>query len=242
MRALEIDDLLAVHRRLITRGVIAPLAEDDVEVRRWLDWELASLIEGHFHRIVEVGALSAAERAEWERRVTEGGLRDPRTDKWRRVYWLLHDGEPVGTLGLDVTRLGRPDVGLTSLYVRPDLRRHRIAAQALDEVFDAAVAGGATGLRLETSWSWQAAVRFYLALGFWVRNWKHALAFMRSTALCPYRVEMHGMQATFLVPRARSKPTAFQAVSFQQVRSDRLHRANEHVGLAMRAPWRAPMN
>src|SRR5262245_46867196 len=38
--------------------------------------------------------------------------------------------------------------------------------------------------------------------------------------------------AGFLVQRARSKPTAFQAVSFQQVGSDGCFEPAEHVGLA----------
>jgi VanZ family protein len=49
----------------------------------------------------------------------------------------------------------------------------------------------------------------------------------------------------FRVPRARSEPTAFQAVSFQQVRSEWFLRSAEHVGLARaraRATARAPMN
>lgn len=193
------EPLLEACQRLVTRGLIAPVAHGDEEVRQWLDWELASLIEGHVHRLVDVRALPHAERLHWERQVTDNGLRDPRHDELRRVYWLLYDNERVGTLGIDSSRLGRSEVCITSLYVRPDLRRRGVAARALDALHDAAVGTGANGLRIETSWCWQPAVRFYLGRGLWVRNWKHSLVFIRSTGLCPYRVDIAGPRASFSV-------------------------------------------
>jgi hypothetical protein len=33
------------------------------------------------------------------------------------------------------------------------------------------------GIKLETNWSWQHTVQFYLQLGLWVHMWKHELAF-----------------------------------------------------------------
>jgi GNAT superfamily N-acetyltransferase len=207
MESLEADERLAeAHQQLVTQGVIEPLAADDREVRRWLSCELASLIEGHFHRIVDIAACGAAARQEWEARVTESahGLRDPRFCEFRRVYWLLLDGERVGTVGIDSIRLGRSELGISSLYVRPDRRARGIAARALEAIYHAAVSAGADGIRLDTSWCWQPAVRFYLRLGFWVRNWKHALVFVRSTQLCPYQVQMEGTRATFSVQLTES--------------------------------------
>src|SRR4051812_24578140 len=91
------ETLVATRLALATRGVIEPLADDDDDARRWLDWELASLVEGHFQQIVDVSALPPRERLHWERRVTsrDSGLRDPRREKFRTVYWLLHNGERV---------------------------------------------------------------------------------------------------------------------------------------------------
>lgn len=198
MKSSDADDaLVGMHEWLVAREVVAPLADDDGEVRRWLEWELASLIEGHFHRHVDVGRLAAADRLHWERRVTSDGLRDPRLDDFRRAYWLVHGGERAGTIAIDVPRVGRSEVGITSLYVRPELRRRGIATRALDTVYDAVVGAGADGLRVDTSWCWQPAVRFYLGLGLWVRNWKHSLAFIRSKGLCPYRVDIDGRRAVF---------------------------------------------
>jgi ribosomal protein S18 acetylase RimI-like enzyme len=202
MKALEVDQpILEAHQLLVRRGVLEPLSDDDDEVERWLSWELASLVEGHFHRIIDVSTARTAVLRQWQDRLADSGdrLRDPRSDEFRRVYWLLLDSARVGTLGIASMRLGRSDVRISSLYVRPEFRGRGIAARALDEAFHAVVAAGTDGLSLETSWCWQPAVRFYLRLGFWVRNWKHALVFVRSRQLCPYHVNFDGRTATFSV-------------------------------------------
>lgn len=231
MRSLDSDArLLEAHERLVDRGVLAPLSQDDEDVRQWLGWELASLIEGHFHHIVDVSSLGSAERLEWERRVTAPGdppslpisersfgetsppslpvsersfggtrLRDPRLDDFRRPYWLLHGRDRAGTLAIESRLLGRSDVGISSLYVRPDLRRRGIATRALDAVYEVVLDVGADGLRIATSWCWQPAVRLYARAGLWVRNWKHSLVFARHEDLWPYRVEIEGTRATFSV-------------------------------------------
>jgi hypothetical protein len=60
------ENLLTAHQLLVARSVIEPLSDDDDEVRRWLAWELASLIEDHFQRTVDVNTLSRTERSKWE--------------------------------------------------------------------------------------------------------------------------------------------------------------------------------
>ena len=216
MRPLERDERLAeVHRRVVDRLVVVPLSQGDDDVRQWLGWELASLVEGHFHRILDVPSLTATERSGWEQRVldpasrnvgstpttTFGGTRlvDPRADPFRSAYWLLDRDERAGTLGIDALLFGGSSVGISSLFVRPDLRRRGVAARALGEAYDAAVSAGATGLRIATNWCWQPAVRFYARLGWWVRNWKHSLVLVKDEGLWPYRVEIEGVRARFLV-------------------------------------------
>jgi hypothetical protein len=114
-----------MHRLLISRGVIEPLALDDDEVRQWLDCELASLIEGHFHQTVGPSSLDVAQRRNGECRVTgDRGLRDPRRDEFRAVYWLRNEAKRFGTLGIASTDFGGTHIGLSSLYVLPDLLRH----------------------------------------------------------------------------------------------------------------------
>jgi GNAT superfamily N-acetyltransferase len=180
-----------------------PLSDDDDDARLWLGFELASLIEGHLHHIVDLNVLSSVERSIWERRVTGDGERllDPRADEFRRAYWLLDAGVRAGTLAMESRLLGRSEMGLSSLYVRPDLRRKGIAARAIDAAYTAAVAAGSGGLLISTDWCWQHAVCFYARLGLWVRSWKHSLVFVRRDDLWPYRVEIDGTTATYSVLR-----------------------------------------
>lgn len=195
------DHLLAAHRQLIERAVVTPLSDNGDDTRRWLGCELASLIEGHLHLIVDVDALSPVERSTWERRVTGEGERllDPRTDKFRRPYWLLYGNDRAGTLAIESQLLGRSDVSISSLYVRPDLRRRGIASRALAAAHAAVVSAGADGLLISANWCWQHAVRFYARLGLWVRSWKHSLVFVRRDDLWPYRVEIDGVTAKYSV-------------------------------------------
>jgi hypothetical protein len=109
----------------------------------------------------------------------------------------LLDGARVGTLAIDSMFLPRSPVRVSSLYVLPEFRGRGTAARALHATYHAVVAAGADGIRLDTSWCWQAAVRFYLRLGFWLRNWKHSLLFVRSTHLGSYRVDIEGAHARF---------------------------------------------
>jgi len=126
-------------------------------------------------------------------------LLDPRTDKFRRPYWLLYGNDRAGTLAIESQLLGRSDVSISSLYVRPDLRRRGIATRALDVAHEAVVSAGAGGLLISTNWCWQQAVRFYARRGLWVRNWKHSLVFVRRDNLWPYRVEIDDRTARFNV-------------------------------------------
>ena len=198
---MEREDLvIAAHDLLERRGVIEPLARRRADARLWLAYELAALIEGHFHRIVDVAALGVTERRAWERRVTsEYRLFSPLNDEFRRAYWLLHDDERVGTLAVGSMLRGRASIWISSLYVRPDRRRRGIAARTLEAADAAARAAGLDGIRLETSWCWQPAIRFYLARGFWVRSWKHSIGFVRSIGLPDYHVAFEGSHARFSV-------------------------------------------
>ena len=127
-----------------------PLSANDDGARRWLGWELASLIEGHFHHVVYVGALPSVERLTWERRVTgeDERLVDPRLDKFRRASWLLDGSDRAGTFAIAL--LGRSEVSISSLYVRPDLRHRGVASRALDAAYEAVLCArmeGAAGVR-----------------------------------------------------------------------------------------------
>lgn len=92
-------------------------------------------------------------------------------------YWILRDGCRVGTLAIARFCLG-DFVSLHSVYVRPQHRGKGVMADTLHAVRAELEARG-LGMRLETSWTWQRAVRFYLRTGFWLRSWKRNLAFVR---------------------------------------------------------------
>jgi GNAT superfamily N-acetyltransferase len=98
-------------------------------------------------------------------------------------------------------RLGQPlgsdTLFLTSLYVEPRNRGRGLAARALDAAYRAAVAQGLAGLRLETHWTWQTSLRWYLRRGWWIRNWKHAIALTRRSDWPAYEVRFDGDDATF---------------------------------------------
>jgi hypothetical protein len=115
---------------------------------------------------------------------------------WRqsRLVLILRADGSSGLGRLSCAR--EPGRGRTK---KPSEARGRgIAARALGALYDAAIEVGLDGVYLNTNWSWQPAVRFYLRLGFWVRNWKHCLLLMRARELCAYRVEIDGARATFV--------------------------------------------
>jgi hypothetical protein len=94
--------------------------------------------------------------------------------------------------------VGTGALGVSSLYVHPVARRRGIASLALDTVYEACRAEGLHGFRLETYWSWQRTVRFYLGIGLWVTSWKHALGLGRLAYLPPYEVRHSDGEFTFL--------------------------------------------
>jgi GNAT superfamily N-acetyltransferase len=194
------DGLPFAYHELIEARVLEPLSADAKDSQRWLDWDLASVIEGHFHQLVDVSSLSAEDRAGWMVRTKypDVSLHDPRAE-YSKAYWLLDAGERVGTLALDIVFPSSRFQGISSLYVRPDRRRRGITGRALAALKVEALAAGLRGLRIETNWTWQPAVHFYIHLGLWVLNWKHALVFVWHGGLARHRVEMAGRKAIFLV-------------------------------------------
>jgi GNAT superfamily N-acetyltransferase len=186
--------------QLVAEGVLEPLATDDDDTRSWNLCELASLAEGQFHERLDVSRLSEDERLAQERRVSfEGQPLGSPHGEYRWPYWLLADGRRVGTLAIATMYSGLDLVSISSLYVDPAVRRRNIARRALEAVHRAALGNGAGGIRLDTSWTWQPAVRFYARIGMWVRSWKHDLVFTWERGLPPYRVDFGKSQASFLI-------------------------------------------
>jgi ribosomal protein S18 acetylase RimI-like enzyme len=187
-------------QQLIDQKVVEPLSTDEDESRDWNLCELASLIEGHFHVQLDVSGLSEMERLAYERRVSFDGnpLASPHRG-YRRTFWLLDEGRRVGTIAIATIFSGFDQIWISSLYVDPAVRRRNIGRRALEEVFRASVESGGGGIRLDTSWTWQPAVRFYARIGMWVWMWKHCLVFTWQPELPPYRVEIGETEARFLI-------------------------------------------
>lgn len=190
----------ACCRQLMGERVIEPLSTEEGETRSWNLWELASLIEGHYHVQLDVSRLSEDERRAYENRVTFGGhpLGSPHGE-YRHPFWLLADGRRVGTIAIATMHSGLSLVSISSLYVDPEVRSRNIARRALEAVFRAAIASGARGIRLDANWTWQPALRFYARIGMWVRMWKHNLVLTWQQDLPPYRVDIDDPEARFLI-------------------------------------------
>lgn len=191
----------ACCRQLVAERVIEPLSTDEEETKAWTFWELASLVEGHLHIQLDGTRLSNEERLDYERRLSSDGDRpylDPHTG-YTHPFWLLAGGRRVGTIAIGTTYSGMALLSIMSLYVDPAERRKGIARQALEAVYRAGLANGAGGIRLDTNWTWQPSVRFYARIGMWIWMWKHNLVFTWQPDLPPYRVEIDGSEARFLI-------------------------------------------
>ncbi len=203
--------LEAAHRELVRSGVIDQVTTGGADERMWLDSDLASLAENRIgDRHGPVG-LTEARRAEWQSRVTlERAESLAVRSQWEQCYWLLEDGERIGTVGLATELLGGPLVRLSSLYVLPSHRGRGAGERAMRRL-RATFAHHGLGIRLDTHWTWQPAVRFYLRLGMWVYMWKRDLVFFWDTRTPDPIVEVGPTEACLsvragaeLVPLARA--------------------------------------
>jgi GNAT superfamily N-acetyltransferase len=167
----------ALHEELLQRGVVGPVELDTPEEQRWLDCDLASLAE---HRLGVTSSpldLGDALRRDWQARATlERSMRLSQRGRHERCYWLLEDGARVGTMALALDTAGSPRVHLASFYVLPSLRGQGVGRRAMARLREVC-ARHDLGLRLDTSWTWQRTVRFYLGVGMWIYMWKRDLVF-----------------------------------------------------------------
>jgi hypothetical protein len=191
-----------VHERLGEAAGLRPVVLG--EGRRFALWELASLAEGALGERVEPDALIPSAERRLRARLGSIGREYPDDGRFRRRYWLVGGGGvPVGTVALDTWPKGSGQLGVSSLYVRPSERRAGLAWAALDVVYRATLAEGLRGFRLDAHWTWQDAVRYYLARGLWVVSWKHDLGFARMPGLPRYEVRDEGDRLVLLVEEGR---------------------------------------
>lgn len=176
MRGEDDAEALALHGALVAAGVVSPLVLGGAEEGFWADCDSASLAENRLGDTTDPGALSDSLRVEWRERATIERWRPPSERNLEACFWLLEGGDRIGTIALARFLFGSSRLRLSSLYVIPTQRRRGAATRAVERL-RAVLGQHGHGLRLETCWTWQPAVRFYLQAGFWLRMWKRELDF-----------------------------------------------------------------
>jgi GNAT superfamily N-acetyltransferase len=166
----------AIHAELAKATFVEPVALGGAEEEAWADCDLASLAENRLGIAVEPRGFAAAERDDLRRRATTEGCWLPSQREYETCYWLVEGGQRVGTVALASSLLGTHLLRLSSLYVYPDRRRRGVGRRVL-QALQTCLEPHGIGIRLETSWCWQAAVLFYLSAGYWVHGWKRDLTF-----------------------------------------------------------------
>jgi GNAT superfamily N-acetyltransferase len=194
-------DIVAVHVHLVREGAVAPVVPGGDEERRWLDCDLASLAENRIGDPTDPRDLDAARRAAWQSRVTEEAPWSIEArSRYERCYWLLEGRERIGTIALASTLTGPSLVGISSFYLLPTHRGRGAGKRALAAV-QAAAAREDLGVRLDTSWCWQRAVRFYVSAGLWVYMWKRELTLFSSPDLPLPLIDVGDTDASIAVAR-----------------------------------------
>jgi GNAT superfamily N-acetyltransferase len=181
---------------------LRPLVADDSDARHlWRACELCIFLEQRFASAPDPRSLSETDLVAWsEKGLTQGEqLSDARDPGGHRPYWLCVGDRLIGTLALCLwdTGWGRPTLWLASLYVLPECRHQGHASTILNALYETASQEGLHGLRLDTDWVWQSAVRLYLGNGFQVGNWKRTLSLQRICREAGYRVRFDGDRAEY---------------------------------------------
>jgi GNAT superfamily N-acetyltransferase len=196
VRGRALDEIEA---DLIVRGMLQPLRLGGVDERAWMDCDLASMAENRIGDNTPPGELTDALRERWHQRaMTEPLWSASRRSKYERLYWLQRDGQRVGTLGLSAGVADSAWVRVASLYVQREHRGQGTARTVLGELRSALQREG-LGVRLETNWTWQPALRMYLRMGMWVHMWKRELVLRWDVSTPAPILEFDGDRASLSV-------------------------------------------
>jgi len=220
----------ALARGLLERGRLEPLRLGGADERTWLDCELASFAENRLGDTTSPDALTSERREHWlTRAITEPLWSLDHRSQYEDLYWLCSHGQLVGTLALSAGVGDGSSIRASSLYVLPAYRRQGTAGTMLRDLRDGLGRDGVV-VHLDTSWTWQLAVRMYMRMGAWVHSWKRELA-LRLDASVPTPIfDFEGEHATMQVERDGARITLERA----QRHGDRLVledlRPAEHSG------------
>ncbi len=219
---------LSAHRDLIEQGVIRPVLGAE-EASLWIRCDLANMVEGSFDVRLNPPELTYAEQQRWLDRLGSSysmpSIHDPEVRS--RRYWMLDDGRPVGTLLLELQISEEQTLHLFALYTFPDLRRRGHATRTLTRAQAAVRAQGLGGIRLDTYWTWQKSLRFYIDRSMWVSRWERNIELFWHRSLPDYRVEALGDRATFSIHRFHGWQSQLEATRD----GDRLHLRHSTLGL-----------
>lgn len=190
----------AVHDELIRAGIVTPVALGGADERLFCDCDLASLAEHRLGDLTDPRELDAARRADWtERATSERAISLKARSEFERAYFLLDEGERVGTIALATGTLGSRRARMSSLYVMPQYRRRGVGRRVISSL-TTALGGHGLGLRFDTSWCWPRTVSFYMKLGLWVYMWKRDLDFVWEPKTPTPHIEIGEDEASISVP------------------------------------------
>ncbi len=169
----------------------------------WRACELCTNVEYRLDGCPDPRRLSDPEIDAWRHRGLSSDelLGDPVEMHNYQPYWIVIGGERIGSIALMVLDMGwiQPSLWVSSFYLFREFRRQGHASLVMTKLEEASRCLGLAGVRLETSWLWQPAVRFYLRQGFWVVNWKHFLSLGRGQSDPGYRVAVTPTRMDFLL-------------------------------------------
>ena len=196
----EIEVRIAgAHAGLIESGLVRPVESDDAEERLWLDCDLASLAENRLGDRQDPRTIDGARRADWRARATtERPMSLRGRSEFERCYWLLEGDERAGTISVATGTLGSGTLRVSSFYLFPTHRSRGLGRRALAGVTDV-LARQDLGVKLDTCWSWQRTVRFYLRAGMWIYMWKRDLTFCAHPETPPPRLDIGPEEARISV-------------------------------------------
>jgi ribosomal protein S18 acetylase RimI-like enzyme len=192
------DACSALADRLLHVPILQPLAAGDVE--QYGLYELADAVAVRCAASVDPDELTDTEaRAQWTKRALEGEAMSEPFVAGRLPYWIVDNGERIGTIAFAALPSHVPSLEISSVYVRPKFRRRGWASRILQTLRDAAFDVGFRRALLQVEWNNQDALQFYCTQGMWVAGWKSAIELYFAKDQPAWQIEVDENEARFKV-------------------------------------------
>lgn len=184
--------------RLLQLPALQPLAAEDVE--QYGLYELADAVAVRCGGSVDPNELTDAEaRALWTKRALNGEAMSEPFVAGRLPYWIVDNGERIGTIAFAALPSQIPSLEISSVFVRPRFRRRGWASRILKMLKEAAFEVGFRRAVLQVEWNNQDALQFYCAQGMWVAGWKNAIELYFAKDQAGWQIEVDANEARFKV-------------------------------------------